>query len=144
MRAKRRQPSRTRRWLSRQGLWMPALPWKEGPGAPPGAEGGGSGEDSRPGPGALGGHGENVLRPWTDQVAAWGSPVTVDRGQPSRPGARRLPGPSAAPTPPCWPCSPLASRCMCAAVSRAPPSRLPLPPALLSRFLSSTEPYGSS
>lgn len=43
MRAKRRQPSRTRRWLSRRGLWMPALPWKEGPGAPPGAGGGGAG-----------------------------------------------------------------------------------------------------
>lgn len=95
--AKRRQPSRTRRWLSRQGLWMPALPWKEGRGSPR------SGEDSRAGHGALSGHGENVSSPWTDQVVAWGSPVTVDRGQPSRPGARRLPGPSAVPMPLCWP-----------------------------------------
>lgn len=135
-RAKRRQPSRTRRWLPRTGT-LDAL------------EGGGrgsprSGQDSRAGQGAPGGHSENVLRPWTDQVAARGSPVTVDRGQPSRPGARRLPGPSAAPAPLGWPRAPLASRCMCVAVSWAPPALLPLPPALSSRFLSSTKPYGSS
>lgn len=83
-----------------------------GPGLPQG-----SGEDSQTGRGALDGHSENVLRRWTDQVAAWGLPVTADRGQPSRPCARRLPGPSAAPRLPRWPCSPLASRCMCVAVS---------------------------
>lgn len=94
-----REPSKTRRWL----LWA----W-----APRGW-----GQDSRAGQGALEGHSENVLRLWTDQVAAQGGLVTVDRGQPSRLGARRLPGPSTAPAPRRWPCSPLASRCMCVAVS---------------------------
>lgn len=120
-----RTHARARRWLPQTGTPDARAPRRRAEGARAPLR---WGRDSCTGQGALDGHRGNVVRPWTDQADARGGLVTVDRGQPSRPGARRPPGPSAAPAPLCWP-APLRPPAACVWLSAELPAPRARPPS---------------